>query len=93
MGTHIPFFTSAAVGFDDYHKGNSDAIGPGTAHPWGRPIRLSNQPWNTQFSGNWGALVKHWGQLVKSDTERPTSPAQQVDRWKRPAKWANIHPF
>jgi hypothetical protein len=81
------------AGFDDYHKGNSDAIGPGTAHPWGRPIRLSNQPWNTQFSGNWGALVKHWGQLVKSDTERPTSPAQQVDRWKRPAKWANIHPF
>jgi hypothetical protein len=75
----------------DCHEGDDLQIGPDTAQPWGRPIRLSNKAWNTRFPGNWGALIKQWGLLVKPGTEGPTGPAQKGDKWKHPAtKWAHV---
>ncbi len=78
------------LGWLDCHEGDGLQIGPDTAQPWGRPIRLSNKAWNSQFPGNWGALIRQWGLLVKPSTEGPTGPARKGDKWEKPAKWANI---
>jgi hypothetical protein len=74
----------------DYHKGDHISIGPDTGQAWGRPIRLANKPWNTHFSGNWGALVKSWLHVVFPGTAGPTGPAQKDDKWRHPARWAGL---
>ncbi len=86
-GKHRFFF------YLDRAKGDYIAIGPRSDQSWGEPVSLANKPWNRNFSGPWGALVKSWLGKVLPHTEGPTGPAQKGDKWRRPAKWARIPPL
>ena len=77
----------------DRAKGDHLAIGPDAHQAWGEPVALSHKPWNTNFSGPWGALVKSWLGKVLPHTEGPSGPAQKGDKWLHPAQWASIPPL
>ena len=94
-GSHASYLTKGrhrVAVLRDYAEGNDVSIGPGTDVHWGKPARLTYRPWNTRFTGRWGALVKRWRDFIAPGTEGPTGPAQKGAKWRRPAGWAGIDP-
>jgi hypothetical protein len=92
-GSHASYLdrgTHSIVGVNDYAKGNDRSIGVGDGQAWGDPVRLTNKGWNSFFSGNWGALVRRWGEVVMPGTSGPMGPAHQGDKWYHPGKWAGL---